>query len=675
MIGTSSGERRSHMQKFIRLGVLAALLISAVPLPQVKAEEDCGLTNEQLFEGYIERAFYGEEAEELYGTDSLAGSVSLNSAINTGSQLSGNDAKVYALVRKFVKEVADGKRTSTEMTITAADLGLKKTRYTAAELGVSDIFSQETVNKLDAMTKYNFSLVQDCLLFDCPYDLYWFDKTSGVRRTAFGYSFRSDSTGSYADITGNITLRFPVVKEYAKDTFTMNPANAQTVQTAVANAKAIVNSYAGVSDYEKLAGYKKEICDLVTYNYDAVYGNYAYGNPWQLVWAFDGDPKTNIVCEGYSKAFQYLCDQTEFLDDVCAYSVTGYMDDGGHMWNIVRMPDGKNYHVDVTNCDDNGIGADDLLFMKAPSSGSVSAGYSFDCDGYTVNYKYMGDSLTTFTEEQLTLADEDYDPAKHIRITLNLPYEIMVGEAIEAEVIYDPADTPYREVEWISLTPSRISVDENGFVTGLKTGNATVRASAVHGNTVSANLRVLFTDVPSSGFYYCAPVYWAVDKGITAGFTDEDGLARCFGPERNCTRAQMVTFLWRLAGRPEPKSTASEFTDVTDPSLYYYKAVLWAAQKGITAGYNDGTFRPDETCLREHAVTFLWRYAGKPAPKSSVNPFNDIHSSDYYYRATLWASEKKIANGYSAGEYAGGFGPKLDCLREHIVTFMYRYAR
>ena len=111
------------------------------------------------------------------------------------------------------------------------------------------------------------------------------------------------------------------------------------------------------------------------------------------------------------------------------------------MWNIVSMPDGKNYHVDVTNCDDNGIGADDLLFMKAPSSGSVSAGYSFDCDGYTVNYKYMGDSLTTFTEEQLTLADEDYDPAKHIRITLNLSYEIMVGEAIEASLgLYVPEE-------------------------------------------------------------------------------------------------------------------------------------------------------------------------------------------------------------------------------------------
>jgi hypothetical protein len=663
------------MHKYIRLAALGALLISAMNLPQVKAEEEISLTDEQLFEGYIEEAFYGKNKAELYGTDTLPGSASANSQISTGSQLSGVDAKVYGLVRKFVKEVADGRQTSTEMTITAADIGLRKTRFTAAELGVSDVFSQDAIDVLNAMTQYNFSLVQDCLLFDCPYDLYWFDKTNGVRRTGFGYSFRSDSSGSYAELTGNITLRFPVVRDYAKDTFTMNPAKAQTVQKAVENAKAIVNKYAGVSDYEKLAGYKKEICDLVSYNYDAAYGSYAYGNPWQLVWAFDGNPSTNIVCEGYSKAFQYLCDQTEFLDDVCAYSVTGYMDGGGHMWNIVRMPDGKNYHVDVTNCDEGSIGADDLLFMKAPAGGSVSTAYTFNCSGFTVEYRYMSDSLTTFSKEQLTLAAEDYDPSKHIRISLNLPSEIMVGETIEPEVIFDPADTPYREIEWTSMTPSRLSVEENGVLKGLKTGNASVRASAVYGNTVTAGLRVLFTDVPSSGFYYCAPVYWAVDHTITAGFTDEDGLARCFGPERNCTRAQMVTFLWRLAGKPQPKSTAAGFSDVADPSLYYYKAVLWAAEKGITAGYSDGTFRPDDTCLREHAVTFLWRYAGKPAPKTSSNPFNDIYTSDYYYRATLWASEKRIANGYSEGEYAGGFGPKLDCLREHIVTFMYRYAK
>jgi hypothetical protein len=119
----------------------------------------------------------------------------------------------------------------------------------------------------------------------------------------------------------------------------------------------------------------------------------------------------------------------------------------------------------------------------------------------------------------------------------------------------------------------------------------------------------------------------------------------------------------------------SGFTDVQDSSKYYYKAVLWADEQGITAGYPDGTFRPDETCLREHVVTFLWRYAGRPAPAAQTNPFNDVSVSDYYYRPALWASEKGIAKGYSSGEYAGGFGPKLDCLREHVVTFLYRYAK
>jgi hypothetical protein len=136
----------------------------------------------------------------------------------------------------------------------------------------------------------------------------------------------------------------------------------------------------------------------------------------------------------------------------------------------------------------------------------------------------------------------------------------------------------------------------------------------------------------------------------------------------------MVTFLWRLAGKPEPSADAKTFPDVSQNS-YYYKAVLWAAEQGITHGYADGTFRPDESCLREHAVTFLYRMAGTPAPKTTVNPFNDVKASDYYYNAVLWANEEGIAKGYTTGANAGGFGPKLNCLREHIVTFMYRYAK
>ena len=119
----------------------------------------------------------------------------------------------------------------------------------------------------------------------------------------------------------------------------------------------------------------------------------------------------------------------------------------------------------------------------------------------------------------------------------------------------------------------------------------------------------------------------------------------------------------------------SPFKDVRDSSKYYYKAVLWAAEKGITGGYEDGTFRPDATCLREHVVTFLYRYAGKPGIGTSTNPFNDIRSSDYYYKPVLWAVSRGITNGYSSGPNAGGFGPKLDCLREHVVTFLFRYAK
>jgi hypothetical protein len=188
-------------------------------------------------------------------------------------------------------------------------------------------------------------------------------------------------------------------------------------------------------------------------------------------------------------------------------------------------------------------------------------------------------------------------------------------------------------------------------------------------------VRVLFTDIPEEGKYYSAPVYWAVEEGITNGYRDPDGIIREFRPQNNCTREAVVTFLWRLAGKPNPKSMKSPFSDIKDTSKYYYKAVLWANEKGIANGYKDGTFGPDKTCLREHVVTFLYRYAGKPTPKTARNPFNDVYKSDYYYNAAIWANENGIAKGYSDGPYKGGFGPKLDCLREHVVTFLYRYAK
>ena len=248
---------------------------------------------------------------------------------------------------------------------------------------------------------------------------------------------------------------------------------------------------------------------------------------------------------------------------------------------------------------------------------------------------------------------------------------VEVGKKVKLTATYTPTYAN-PTLTWTSSDTARATVDSDGRVSGKKVGTVTITAKTSNGLTASCKVSVLFTDVPATGAYYSTPVYWAVDKGITNGYTDSDGLARTFMPGNNCTREAVVTFLWRLAGKPNPKSMVSKFSDVQDSSKYYYKAVLWAAEKGITSGYSDGTFRPGDTCLREHVVTFLWRYAGKPSV-SMTNTFTDVKSSDYYYKAVLWAAKNNITKGYSDDNFKT-FRPKLDCLREHVVTFLYRYA-
>ena len=138
-------------------------------------------------------------------------------------------------------------------------------------------------------------------------------------------------------------------------------------------------------------------------------------------------------------------------------------------------------------------------------------------------------------------------------------------------------------------------------------------------------------------------------------------------PDRICTRAHVVTFLWRANGCPEPKSMTNMFPDVPN-GKYYTKAVLWASEQGITTGYDDGTFRPDAECTRGQVVTFLWRANGEQAPMSSHNPFVDVSPSAYYYQAVLWARE----NGITDGRTPTTFGPTDACTRGHVVTFLYR---
>ncbi len=174
-----------------------------------------------------------------------------------------------------------------------------------------------------------------------------------------------------------------------------------------------------------------------------------------------------------------------------------------------------------------------------------------------------------------------------------------------------------------------------------------------------------FTDVPSGRFYTDA-VLWAYyhDPQVTDGVTPTT-----FMPERNCTRAHVVTLLWRASGCPEPESLVSKFSDVKDTSRYFYKAVLWAAEQEITTGYEDGTFRPDAVCTRAHVVAFLWRASGCPEPESLVSTLSDVKdTSSYFYKAVLWAAEQEITTGYDDGT----FRPGAVCTRGHVVTFLYR---
>lgn len=170
-----------------------------------------------------------------------------------------------------------------------------------------------------------------------------------------------------------------------------------------------------------------------------------------------------------------------------------------------------------------------------------------------------------------------------------------------------------------------------------------------------------FTDVKDSD-YFAEAVAWAVAKDVTKGTSDTT-----FSPADECTRGQMVTFLYRAAGSPAVTSTANPFTDVKE-GAYYYDAVLWAVDKGITNGMSATTFGPDTEVSRGQAVTFMFRLDGERAV-NATNPFTDVSSSDYYYNAVLWAVDKNITNGMSATS----FGPDTTCQRAHIVTFLYRY--
>lgn len=403
-------EWKGRWKKGLSVFLTMAVICSGVNVPAIPAfaeesvgkeqEEELAVTvpvaedelpdSEELFAGYVEKVFY----EGLNDGISTYG--------NLGEQrLQGEyNKKIYATLKEKVKEVAAGKETNTIFKISLQGI-------TSAAGGKIDIPS-----------------IMQYLLMDCPYELYWFDKTKGVGATGSGLT---------------VTISFAVADEYKAGDYTVS-SNLATVHTAAENARRIVEKYEGQSDYEKMVGYRKEICDLVSYNTDAAANpTTPYGNPWQLIWVFDKDATTNVVCEGYAKAFQYLCDMSDFANATC-YTVTGTMygatGAGPHMWNIVTLG-GKNYLVDVTNCDEGTVGADDKLFL-AGADGSISSGYIVNG---SVGYTYDYEQILLYDNTILTLSNSKYIPKTSFTVNASQNRTITYGDSVNAAHIKGSAAT------------------------------------------------------------------------------------------------------------------------------------------------------------------------------------------------------------------------------------------
>ena len=171
--------------------------------------------------------------------------------------------------------------------------------------------------------------------------------------------------------------------------------------------------------------------------------------------------------------------------------------------------------------------------------------------------------------------------------------------------------------------------------------------------------KAVFNDVKDSD-YFAAPVHWALEREITSGV--EEGR---FGPELPCTRGQIITFLWRAAGSPQPKSLAAAFQDVAEED-YFFKAVCWAVEQGITGGIGPNVFSPDMTCTRAQAVTMLYRAAG--AGTTAGTTFSDVTPDDYFAAAVQWAVDREITSGVGEGR----FGLEQPCTSGQIITFLWR---
>ena len=361
------------------------------PELQIVVDDEEWFTNDELFALYVESLFgFGGDA-----------SVFSTGGGTLGSGLQGNLKTAYNEVKAEIEKILAGTRTSTDFTVSVS------------------------------LAHNDWATVHQALKYDLAYELFWFGNVAGYaaagqsgNRLILYVSKDYSSDGTYFDKTTN------------QGPTTVNASKISAAVQAKNNAQSVINgAKALATDYAKLKYINDEICRLVDYNYDALEKQPPYGDPWQMIWVFDGNDATKVVCEGYAKAFQYVCDQVWPSGPVQCYTATGQMQGGTgagpHMWNIVTL-DGKNYIVDVTNCDGESIGAPYGLFL-AGNTGTQEYDPEADVvvkirDGVQVHY--WNDTTLPAGIKNLSINSTSYEEAdgpKTIEVTADPAADATTG--------------------------------------------------------------------------------------------------------------------------------------------------------------------------------------------------------------------------------------------------------
>ena len=424
------------MQKRVISGILALVLVLTLTLTLAQADVRVELDgidggsasvtvpeddSAALLEGYLYQ-LNGLEAPETVVKAEGGGNTASRPATYMAS-MNPTLRAVYDQLVPEIQKIAAGQGSSSafslgiQMTFTKEELGIEGDMLVRGDDGQYH-FSEETGAAIEKAVNevMDMDMLLNQLLAHHPYELYWFDKSFSEGAIRVKYSYGTD--GQQTVMVGDFVIMMAVSQDYAvtdaatQQYYLYSPDTAKTGAASAAAAKAaeVVAENQGKGTYGKLVAYREYITKAVDYNFDvANTANYPYGDPWQLIYVFDGDPDTNVVCEGYSKAFKYLCDLTWTGSDpeVKCYLAVGKMDGGDHMWNIVSIG-GANYLTDITNCDSGTFGAPDQLFLCGVRGG-VDSGYIADLTGGAVTYVYDKETLALYDKE-LDLSATKYSP-------------------------------------------------------------------------------------------------------------------------------------------------------------------------------------------------------------------------------------------------------------------------